>query len=121
MTETGRQCANCVATAATNVLVCKPFSYQLRDPLEIAKLWAKPQPSSDSLVAAGKLNMAPGALLLFKDARIPEKFEVPVEDKESLGANATRFARPEAPGFRITVEASGNSTMTVKRTSASKS
>lgn len=66
---------------------------------EIAKLWSKPQPAAESLVAGGRLNIAPGGLVLWKDGAVPEQIEVP--DEAAAGGIASRLARPEAPGFRI--------------------
>lgn len=80
----------------------KPFGFQIRDPEGLPMLWhTKAQPSAESHVTTGVLNLKAGDLLLFKDSRIPEQIDPPPTDQGSKSKSDSAPARAEAPGFRI--------------------
>ena len=65
-------------------------------------LWhTKAQPSAESHVTAGVLNLKAGDLLLFKDSRIPEQVDPPPNEASDNKSDGKAPVRAEAPGFRI--------------------
>lgn len=81
----------------------KAMNFQIRDREALPMLWhTKAQPSAESYVTAGVLNLKAGDLLLFKDSRIPEQIDPPPTDQGSDSkSDCSAQGRPEAPGFRI--------------------